>query len=165
LSNLLSVKVSSKPIPVVLREALSNSNTSLATLFRTDKDTVIKHISPPSPQVSRGKRDYRPNRRLSPAERAQLAKQYQLGMSALELARQYGINRHTVTKHLRSDGVILRGGQTKMTPDATEKAAQLYASGQSLSQIGAHLGVDATTVHKALKKAGVKMRDTHSREC
>ena len=51
-------------------------------------------------------------------------------MSALDLARQYGINRHTVVKHLKRDGVVVRGGQAKMTPDRLSKAGQLYASGQ-----------------------------------
>ena len=84
-------------------------------------------------------------------------------MSVSELARQYGINRHTVAKHLYSEGVIVRGGQTKLTPEVVAMAAELYRSGSSLANIGAHLGVDHTTVHKALKKAGVTMRDTHGR--
>ena len=104
------------------------------------------------------------NRRLTRAERTQLAEQYHIGMSVLELARQYGIHRHTVAKHLKHDGVTIRGGQVKLAPDVIAKAAQLYASGQSLADVGVHLGVDASTVHKALKNAGVKMRDTHGRE-
>ena len=85
-------------------------------------------------------------------------------MSALELAHQYGIHRHTVAKHLRKEGVILRGGQTKLTHGVLAKATQLYADGHSLAQIGAHIGVDASTVHKALKNTDVKMRDSHGRE-
>lgn len=84
-------------------------------------------------------------------------------MSVLDLARQYGINRHTVANHLQNEGLILRGGKTKLTPDVTAQAAQLYAIGHSLADVGALLGVDASTVHKALKKAGLKLRDTHGR--
>jgi DNA-binding CsgD family transcriptional regulator len=84
-------------------------------------------------------------------------------MSVLELARHYGINRHTVAKHLRDDGITLRGGQTKLTPSNIAKAAQLYADGHSLAAVGVHLGVDHTTVYKALKKIRVPMRDTHGR--
>jgi DNA-binding CsgD family transcriptional regulator len=141
---------------VVLRQALSKQNTPFVNLPRLSDRPV-------SPQVKKGKRNYRPNRRLTPAERTQLAEQYQLGLSALDLARQYGINRHTVTKHLKREGITLRGGQPKLTPDVIVKATHLYATGQSLASIGAHLGVDASTVHKALKKADVKMRDTHRR--
>jgi len=124
----------------------------------------MTEMRPASPHVKTGKRKYRPNRRLTLAERVQLAEQYQLGLSALDLARQYGINRHTVAKHLRKEGVTLRGSQIKLTQNLLAKAAQLYADGQSLADVGAHLAVDASTVHKALKKAGVKMRDTHGRE-
>lgn len=127
------------------------------------KGDLPLHGGPASPQVNKPKRDYRPNRRLSPAERKQLAEQYQLGLSAIELARQYGINRHSVARHLNREGVILRGGQTKLTHEVLTKAALLYADGHSLADIGTHLGVDASTVHKALKKADVKMRDTHGR--
>lgn len=107
---------------------------------------------------------YRPNRRLTRAERTQLAEKYRLGMSVLDLAREYGINRHTVAKHLKGECVDLRGGQTKLTSDVIAKAAQLYAAGHSLADVGTHLGVDASTVHKAFKKAGMKLRDTHGRE-
>ena len=149
---------------MVLRETLSNQSTPLATLFRTDKGTLTKRLSPASPQVSCVERDYRPNRRLSRTERTQLAEQYKIGMSALELARQYGIHRHTVVKHLQRDGIVIRGSQVKMTPDMIERAKQLYADGQSLAVIGERPCVDASTVHNVLKKAGVKMRDTHGRQ-
>jgi DNA invertase Pin-like site-specific DNA recombinase len=96
--------------------------------------------------------------------RSQLAEQYKIGMSALELARQYGIHRHTVVKHLQRDGIVIRGSQVKMTPDMIERAKQLYTDGQSLAVIGERLRVDASTVHKVPKKAGVKMRDKHGRQ-
>jgi transposase-like protein len=118
---------------------------------------------PESAQVKRRDRNYQPNRRLTPAELVQLAEQYQPGLSALELARQYGINRHTVTKHLREEGIIIRGGRVKLTTDKITMAARLYASGQSLADVAENLGVDPTTVHKQLRKHGTKMRDTHGR--
>jgi transposase-like protein len=148
---------------VVLREALSNDSTSFARLITPVKNGESDGLSLASPQVSTVKRNYRPNNRLTAAQRTQLAEQYQHGMSALELARQYGINRHTVTKHLKREGVAVRGGMVRMTPDILEQAKQLYANSYSLVTIGGHLGVDASTVHKALKKAGVKLRDSHGR--
>jgi hypothetical protein len=118
---------------------------------------------PESSQAGAVKRDYRPNRRLTAVERAELAAHYRNGKSAFKLARQYGINRHTVTKHLQREGVIIRGSQVRMTPELVAQAACLYASGQSLAEVGARLSVDPTTVHKSLKKAGVSMRDSHGR--
>ena len=81
---------------MVLRRALSNPNTPLAILFRTDKDVLTKEVSPASPQVRRPKRTYRPNRKLSTAELAQLVELYDLGMSTYKLARKYGTDRHTI---------------------------------------------------------------------
>jgi transposase-like protein len=147
---------------VVLREALSSENTPFQTLINQGKDTLTTAVRPASPQVTEGK-DYHPNKQLSPSERAKLTEQYQLGLSVIELARQYGIHKHTVAKHLKHDAVVLRGGRVKLAPDVIKQAAHMYESGNSLAQIGAHLGVDPSGIHKALKKAGVKLRDTHGR--
>ena len=153
---------------MVLRRALSSQSSPLSNLpslgkADQNKDNLSSNTRPASPQVSGAKRAYRPNRRLNRAERTQLAEQYHIGMPALELARQYGINRHTVVKHLKRDGIAIRGGQVKLTPDMIERAKRLYVDGQSLAAVGEQLGVDASTVHKALKKAGMQMRDTHGR--
>ena len=97
------------------------------------------------------------NRKLSPAERAQLTEQYRDGMSALGLARQFKMDRHTVAAHLGREGVVIRP-QLKMTSRLVGRAKELYAEGQSLAAIGNQLGIEASTVGKALKRAGVKLR-------
>ncbi|HYB83477.1 MAG TPA: hypothetical protein VED43_17955, partial [Mycobacterium sp.] len=85
------------------------------------------------------------NRKLSPAERAALAEQYRIGKSALELARQFKMHRHTVAAHLERDGVTTRP-QRKMTPRLIGRAMQLYAEGHSPVEVGKQLGVEASTV-------------------
>jgi DNA-binding CsgD family transcriptional regulator len=148
---------------VVLREALSSRNTPLATLIRVGKDNLSAAARPAFSQVNGAKpRDYHRNRRLTTDEQAQLVEQYRSGMATRELARQFGIHRHTVAKHLKRVGVVVRG-QRKMTPELVKRAKQLNAHGHSLAVIGKQLGVEASTVHKALKRAGLKMRDTHGR--
>jgi DNA invertase Pin-like site-specific DNA recombinase len=89
---------------------------------------------------------------------------YLNGISARDLARQYGINQHTVAKLLQRDGVIIRGGQIKMTPDLIGRAEQLYTDGQSLAAIGAELSVDPGTVRRQLRKRGTRMRNSHGRD-
>jgi DNA-binding CsgD family transcriptional regulator len=149
---------------VVLREALSNTDAAFAQLIRSDWVRSAEDVAAAIPHVDRpNRKDYQMNRRLNPTERDKLVKQYVAGASTYQLARQFGIHRHTVSKHLRTRGIVIRGGRQKMTPDVIAVAAQLHASGQSLAQIGLRLGIDATTVHKALKNAGVTMRDTHGR--
>ena len=145
---------------MVLRRALSNQNTPFETLIRLGEDLSDKN-RPALPQICKAKQDYRINRSLSRPEHDQLVEEYQSGKSTLELARRFGINRHTVAKHLQRRGIVVRGGQVKMTPDVIEHARRLYADGRSLVAIGKQLSVDASTVHKALRRAGVSMRDTH----
>jgi IS30 family transposase len=102
-------------------------------------------------------RRYRMNRKLSLTDRTQLAEQYRVGMSALELAREYKMHRQTVMRHLEREGVTVRR-QLKMTPQLVDRAKKLYAQGQTLVMIGKQLGVEASTLGKALKRAGVTLR-------
>lgn len=101
-------------------------------------------------------------RRLNPTELSQLVELYRLGMSTYKLARQFGTDRHTITRHLRHQGVGLRPRQ-KVTPQHVEQVKRLYAENYSLAVIGKQLGLSPTTVGKALTNAGVKLRDPHGR--
>jgi DNA invertase Pin-like site-specific DNA recombinase len=143
---------------VLLREALSNQNSPFVKLMRLGQGGLSGDAKPALPQVNEvdpGR--YRMNRKLSPAERAQLAEKFRVGMSVLELARLYKMHRHTVARQLAEEGVAIRP-QRKMTPQLVDRAKQLYADGQPLTSIGKHLGVEASTVGKALKRSGVKLR-------
>lgn len=95
---------------------------------------------------------------LNTTKRAQLAEQYRVGTSALELARQFKMHRHTVAAHLEREGVAVRPQRKMMSPRLIERAKQLYADGHSLVAIGKQLGVEASTVGKALKRSGVQLR-------
>jgi DNA invertase Pin-like site-specific DNA recombinase len=102
-------------------------------------------------------------RRLTPEELSQVLELYRLGVSTYKLARQFGTDRHTITRHLRQGGVELRSRQ-KLTPQLTEQAKRLYADGYSLAAIGKQVGLTPTAVGTALRRTGVKLRDTHGRE-
>src|ERR1700758_5619023 len=117
-----------------------------------------KDVDAASPQLSRSdERPYRMNRKLSPDEQVELAALYQAGASMLELARKYRIHRQTVARHLKREGVELRG-QLKRTPELIEQATNLYAKGHSTTEVAKQLGVEASTIGRALKQAGVKLR-------
>ena len=146
------------PSDVLLREALSSKNTPFAKLIRSGQGDLSGDVGLAFPQVNEvDPHKYRMNRKLSPAERAKLAEQYRIGTSALDLARQFKMHRHTVAAHLEREGVAVRP-QLKMTPRLLEQAKQLYAEGQSLAGIGKQLGVEASTVGKALKRSGETLR-------
>jgi DNA invertase Pin-like site-specific DNA recombinase len=94
---------------------------------------------------------------LSPAEVAELVEAYRRGAFTRELARQYGMHRHTVDRHLDRAGVVKRP-VVKMTAAKISRAKDLYAQGWSTQRIGRELEVSQGAVYKALKRAGVRMR-------
>jgi DNA invertase Pin-like site-specific DNA recombinase len=101
-------------------------------------------------------------RRLTPDELQQVLELYRLGKSTYTLARQFGTDRHTITRQLRRGGVTLRSRQ-KLTPELAEQAKQLYADNYSLAAIGKQVGLTPTAVSDALKRAGVHLRKCHGR--
>jgi len=101
--------------------------------------------------------EVRENRKLSPSEVAELVDAYRRGTEIRKLARQYGVHRHTVDRHLERADVAKRP-VVKMTPAVAARARELYEEGRSTQRIGRQIGVSASTAHKALKREGVKMR-------
>jgi len=93
-------------------------------------------------------------RMLSPDEVAELVETHRRGASQRELARTYGVHRHTVDRHLERAGVAKRP-VAKMTPARVERAKELYALGWSTNRIGRELGVSGSTVWKALRRAEI----------
>jgi DNA-binding transcriptional ArsR family regulator len=81
---------------------------------------------------------------------------YRAGATVYDLATRFGINRTTVSQHLRRSGVRMR--RQGLEQDQVATAARLYEQGQSLSKVGACVGVDAGTVRQALITCGVRMR-------
>lgn len=97
-----------------------------------------------------------PQKRLNGDEIIQLVAGYQAGSSVYQLAEQFGCRRQTVSQHLRSEGVQMRG--RPLTPAQVDEAARLYADGHSLASIGAQLEVWSSTVRKHLRARGVMIR-------
>ena len=109
---------------VVLREALSSESTPLAKLINLSKHSRLNEIGPVFPQVNGvDPRHYQMSRQLSPTERSQIVELYHSGKAMNELARQFGIHRCTVAKHLQRAGIDT-GTQLKMTPSVVERAMQ-----------------------------------------
>jgi transposase-like protein len=81
---------------------------------------------------------------------------YKIGKTMKELAAEFGINRVTVSKHLRRAGVAVRGSGLAEV-DACEAAA-LYAAGWSAARIAERFGVCVDTVLRSLRATGVEIR-------
>lgn len=101
-------------------------------------------------------------RRLSEEERTSLAEDYRSGMTVYELATKFGIDRSTVSNHLKRMGVEMR--RQGLSEEQIEEAVRLYVEQRwSLVRIGEKLGVDHGTVWNRLRERGVRMRDTQGR--
>ena len=101
-------------------------------------------------------------KKLSSSIVSKLVLAYSEGMAIHEIAKEFKINRVTVSKHLERAGVIKRS--RSMSEVQIDEAVQDYGGGQSLDKIGNRLGFDSTTVLRELRLRGVRMRDTHGRE-
>ncbi len=99
----------------------------------------------------------RRQRRLLPAQVAELTTAYESGAAINDLAERFGIRRSTVLEHLnRSEP--RRRRYPALEEHEVEVATQLYSSGLSLRNVGIALGVHASTVRLSLRRAGVPLR-------
>jgi DNA-binding transcriptional ArsR family regulator len=90
-----------------------------------------------------------PQRRLTSAQIEQLVLDYKAGVGSVYiLARNYGVDRSTVSGHLRAAG--LRLGRLPLTDAEVERAASLRADGSSFNEIGRAMKRDPKTIKKAL---------------
>ncbi|GLY39621.1 hypothetical protein Amsp01_056450 [Amycolatopsis sp. NBRC 101858] len=83
------------------------------------------------------------------------------GASVAGLARQLGIHRGTVSKHLRARGID--PSSKGLSLDDVPAALELYWKGWTYEQIGEKLGVGQTTVRDRLHEAGVPKVDRYGR--
>ncbi|MEV0772746.1 hypothetical protein [Nocardia salmonicida] len=120
-----------------------------AALEEAQAEGLSGNIRPSLPAPKR-------SRRLSEAERGELAQDYQRGMTVYELASKYSISRQTVSVHLHRMGIPMR--RQGLTDTQVAKATELYEQGLNLRQVGTKLGIQASTLRLAMKEAGVKLR-------
>ena len=112
---------------------------------------------PAKPQPRRqAQRPVRTARQLPPADLDRLVVAYHDGATVYELARQFGIHRTTVGKHLRAQGVDTT--PLALVPGDVPAAAELYRHGWSLARIAKKYGTTAGTVRTRLLEVGVRMR-------
>jgi hypothetical protein len=104
----------------------------------------------------------KPGKRLSRTQIDELAAGYEAGSTVYELSLAFGIQRQTVSKILKREGVPLR--RQSLTPEEISVAQDLYSAGLSCQSIGELLECSHGTVRLALVSIGTKMRDSHGRD-
>jgi DNA-binding CsgD family transcriptional regulator len=81
---------------------------------------------------------------------------YRSGRTMKELATEFGIDRRTVSAHLRRAGIAAR--RRGLDQEQIIEAARLYGAGWSSGRLAESFDVSADTVLKVLRRAGVAIR-------
>ncbi len=144
---------------VALRDSLSNMNPPLVRLLEAVEGGLVaadEHAVALDEDACVA-REMAENRILSPDEVMELVESYRRGAAVLELARRFGVHRHTVDRHLQRAGIVKRP-MVRMGPELFAKAIELYEQGLSVAKVGKTLGVSASTVYSTFAREGVRMR-------
>jgi DNA-binding transcriptional regulator LsrR (DeoR family) len=93
---------------------------------------------------------------LKLAQLKSLVAGYQAGRTMKELAAEFGIDRRTVSTHLRRAGVRSRRGG--LDQEQAVDVARLYEAGWSSGRLAERYSVSSDNVLRTLRAAGVKIR-------
>jgi AraC-like DNA-binding protein len=100
--------------------------------------------------------------RLTDSQRSEVVQRYEARESANTLAAEFGVDRRTLTAHLRRVGVEVRYRVVdRIDVDA---AAELYVSGLSLAAVSQRIGVSARSVLTEFRAAGITTRPVGSNQ-
>lgn len=84
-----------------------------------------------------------------------ISKDYDSGMSSLQIAEKYNVTKEAILYHLRKNNTVMR----KIQPiENKEEIVSLYMSGKSTIEIGEMYNTSHTRIIKILKSLGVKRR-------
>jgi len=102
------------------------------------------------------------HRRLSETQTLLMADRYRTGATLYQLAKEFGISRHTVSERLKKAGIAMR--QQSPGDKPIDLMVRLYESGLSLAMVGNRVGASPGTVRRYLLINGVQMRDSHGQK-
>ena len=96
-------------------------------------------------------------RRLTDVETRELIQRYEAGETVYQLGDAYNINRKTVSRILKRNGITTRW--RKLTPNQINDAIRLYESGLSLQATADRIGVNHSTIRWHLEQRGITRRE------
>jgi transposase len=96
---------------------------------------------------------------LCSEELDQIIAGYRNGQNLHELVEQFGSNRATLSKKIKSAGVTLR--HIPPSEGQIDEMVKLYESRLSLSKVGKQFGFSASSVLLYLSRRGIKTRNSH----
>jgi|SRR2546423_7777555 len=128
---------------------------------------ALRHLITTLPDASMPvpKQAPRPLHRIAKQLKGQQVKDliqaYEAGATVYELGDRFGIERRTVSKILKREGIETRW--RRLTDEDVDEAVRLYATGLSAARIADRFNVSDDAIRYQLKKRGVTMRDPHER--
>jgi len=156
---------------VHLSDSLSNPGTLLlrlvAALDECDelKKTQVSAVARNAIMAQTGAVDptmvrleVRENRKLSPAEVAELVARYHAGASIRSLSQAFGMHEQTVRAHLRRESVSLRPLRALAEAQETQVARLYVEERWTLAEAAAKFEVSASAVRNVLMRRGVERR-------
>ena len=144
-------------IRVGVIEALSSPSSRVQRMLNLAA-TWSDHARPANSSPARAPRTAR---QLQASEVDKLVAGFHGGASVARLARQFGIHRGTVSKHLRARRID--PSPKGLSPDDVPTALELYRDGWTYAQLAEKFGVGETTVRDRLHEAGVPKVDRYGR--
>lgn len=99
-----------------------------------------------------------PQRRLEVQAVEALTADYRAGATVRQLSERYRIDRVTVMRHLKREGVRTRQSARTLTDEQLAEASWRYEAGASLASVAASLGINPQTLNNKLRAAGVIIR-------
>lgn len=93
---------------------------------------------------------------LSKEEIQQLIVDYKSGLTVKQLANKFGCYRITVSRKLKTAGVIIR--HMPPTDSVIVRMVELYQSGLSLNEVSRQVGRSTKTIKKYIELRGIKIR-------
>lgn len=97
-------------------------------------------------------------RRLPHSEVERLVRTYVDGRSIDDLARNFGVHRTTVIRHLDESGISRRKVVRRMNDDLVAQAKTRYESGVSLARVAREFSVSPGTLRREFMKIEIAIR-------
>jgi hypothetical protein len=113
-------------------------------------------MMPSGPPEEKKRAPKQVQRRLRPAEIAELVTGYESGLTVYELGNKHRIHRVTVSSLLKREGIPLRG--QSLTPEQVIQSISLYVNGLSLKRVADEIGCSDSTIWNALRARGIMIR-------
>lgn len=105
---------------------------------------------------------YQRAHRLEPAEQERLVALHQSGLSVLKVARELGVHRDTVWRHLAKRGLVNRR-KVKFSPEEDREIAERHAAGETMQALAQVYEVHPHTISAAVGRAEMRSRTTSGR--